>query len=140
MAAALVLVCVDPRLNHELIRLQVRQRLGRSGLHADRIYLLNEIGGNPSPNLRHTIELLVKVGDPIVCSAVLHHDDCVAARTGLRTELAKAAQEVAAELNRQHISCPVLTGEIRTEHNHLLWSDEPEVRYLPFTFGSNADG
>ena len=39
MAAALIGVCVDPRLNHEIIRLQVRQRLERSGLRAERIYI-----------------------------------------------------------------------------------------------------
>ena len=44
MASALVGVCVDPRINHELIRIQVRQRLERSGIRAERIYVLNEVG------------------------------------------------------------------------------------------------
>jgi len=55
MAAALVVVCVEPRINHEVIRIQVRQRLERSGIRAERIYILNDIGGNPGSNLRNTI-------------------------------------------------------------------------------------
>lgn len=135
MAAALVQVCVDPRLNHELIRVQVRQRLERTGIGADRIYIMNEVGGNPGPNFTHTVELLSRVGDPIVFCAVLHHDDCLAAEQGLRTELAAAAQGLAAQLARLHVRCPVVTGTIRTEHNHLIWSDESTPRYVPFAFG-----
>lgn len=135
MAAALIQVCTDFRLNHELIRLQVRQRLGRTGITADRIYVLNELGGNPGQNLTHTIELLSRVGEPIVFCAVLHHDDCLAAQQGLRLDLAAAVRKLEAELERVKVRCPVMTGEIRTQHNHVRWSDEPESRYQPFTFG-----
>ena len=138
MASALVAVCVDPRINHELIRIQVRQRLERSGIRAERIYVLNEVGGNPGANFRNTVQFLARAGEPIVFCSVLHHDDCLAAQSGLRTDLAVAAQQMAAELSRANAHSPVLTGQIRTEHNQLLWSDEPEWRYVPFTFGAGA--
>lgn len=136
MAAALVQVCVDPQLNHELIRVQVRQKLERSGLRSVRIYVLNEVGGNLGANFRNTAQLLARTGEPIVFCAVLHHDDCLAAREGQRTALEVAASEMAAELDRLKLPCQVVTGRIRTEHNHLLWSDEPASRYVPFTFGA----
>jgi hypothetical protein len=136
MAAALIQVCTDFRLNHELIRMQVRQRLERSGLSAQRIYVLNEVGGNPGQNFTHTLQLLSRVGEPIVFCAVLHHDDCLAAQQGLRLDLASAVNQMEAELGRIRVRCPVLTGEIRTQHNQVRWLDEPEVRYQPFTFGS----
>ena len=135
MAAAIVEICVDPRLSHELIRVQVRQRLDRSGIRADRIFILNDVGGNPGPNFLNTIQLLARMREPIVFCAVLHHDDCLAAHHGLRTDLAGAADRMAAELSRANARPPVLTGQIRTENNQLLWSDEPEWRYVPFTFG-----
>ncbi len=136
MAAALVEVCVDPRLNHELIRIQVRQRLERSGLRAERIYVLNEVGGNPGANFRSTVQLLTRIGEPIVFCAVLHHDDCLVDREGQRTDLDRAASEMMAELIKMAVHCPVVTGRIRIEHNHLLWSDEPAYQYVPFSFGA----
>jgi hypothetical protein len=136
MAAALVVVCVEPRINHEVIRIQVRQRLERSGIRAERIYILNDIGGNPGSNLRNTIQLLSRMREPIVFGAVLHHTDCLSAQSGLRSDLAVAAQQMAAELSAANAHAPVLTGQIRTEHNELLWSDEPVWRYVPFTFGA----
>lgn len=138
MASALVVVCVDPRVNHELIRIQVRQRLERSGIRAERIWVLNGVGGNPGANFRNTVQFLALVGEPIVFCSVLHHDDCLAAQSGLRTDLAVAAQEMAAELSRANTPAAILTGHIRTEHNHLVWSDEPEWRYVPFTFGAGT--
>ena len=138
MASALVTVCVDPRINHELIRIQVRQRLERDGIRGARIYVLNEIGANPGVNVRNTLQVLARARDPVVFGAVLHHDDCLTAQQGLRVDLAAAAQQMAAELSRATAHAPVFTGEIRTEHNHVLWSDEPEWRYVPFTFGAGA--
>jgi hypothetical protein len=135
MAAALVQVCVDPRLNHELIRLQVRLRLARSGLRAERIFILNEVGGNLGANFRSTAELLARLREPIVFCAVLHHDDCLAAAQGRRSDLAAVARDMQAELARLGVACPVVTGWVRTEHNHVLWSDEPKRRYVPFSFG-----
>jgi hypothetical protein len=135
MAAALVAVCVDPRLNHELIRLQVRQRLERSGIRAERIFVLNEVGGKLGSNFRQTAQLLIRTGEPVVFCAALQHDDCLAAEQGQQAESEAAAQAMAAELARLDLRCPVATGRIRTEHNQVLWSDEPEYRYVPFGFG-----
>jgi hypothetical protein len=135
LAAAIVEVCVDPRLNHELVRIQVRQKLARLGLSADRIYVLNENGDTLGSNFRNTLKLLRLRDEPLVCCAVLHHDDCLAAQAGLRPDLAESARRVAAYLGDQGWPCPVLTGEIRTENNHLLWSDEPTRSYEPSTFG-----
>jgi hypothetical protein len=136
MAAALVAVCVDPRISHEVIRIQVRQRLERSGVRAERIYILNDVGGNPGSNFRNTIQLLSRMGEPIVFCAVLHHTDCLSAQSGLRSDLTVAAQQMAAELSDAKARAPVLTGQIRTENNELQWSDEPVWRYVPFTFGA----
>lgn len=127
---------MDPRINHELIRIQVRQRLERSGIRAERIYILNDVGGNPGANFRNTIQLLSRMNEPIVFCAVLHHTDCLSAQSGLRRDLAVAAQQMAAELSDANAHVPVLTGQIRTENNELLWSDEPVWRYVPFTFGA----
>ena len=135
MAAAVVEICVDPRLSHELIRVQVRQRLDRLGIRADRIFILNDVGGNPGSNFHNTIQLLSRMSDPIVFCAVLHHSDCLSAQSGLRSDLAVAAQQMAAELSAANVHAPVLTGRIRTENNELHWSDEPVWRYVPFTFG-----
>ena len=136
MAAALVAVCVDPRINHEVIRIQVRQRLERSGIRAERIYILNDVGGNPGSNVRNTVQLLSRMSEPIAFCAVLHHTDCLSAQSGLRSDLAVAARQMAAELSAANVHAPVLTGQIRTESNELRWSDEPVWRYVPFTFGA----
>jgi hypothetical protein len=138
MAAALVAVCVDPRLNHEIVRLQVHQKLARSGLRAERIYLLGEVGGNLGSSFRQTAELLSRIGEPVVLAAVLHHDDCLAAREGQRKDLADSAQELATALDRLSLHCPILTGQIQTAHSRVLWSDEPTRRYAPFSFGARG--
>jgi hypothetical protein len=135
MASAVVQVCTDYRLNHELIRIQVRQRAERNGISLNRVYLVNEIGGNPGENFGHTVELLTRVAEPVVFCAVLHHDDCVAAQQGLRLDLPLAAQRLEAELARLKVACPVVTGEISTTSNVVRWTDEPKVQYRPFTFG-----
>ena len=135
-AAAVIQVCVDPRLNHELISLQVRQKIERSGVRADWIYVVNDIGGNPGASFRNTLQLIHRAGEAVVFSALLHHDDCLAEKQGQRVELALAAQQMREELGRIGSHAPVFTGHIRTEHNHVLWADEPELRYAPFSFGA----
>jgi hypothetical protein len=135
MAAALIQVCVDPRLNHELIRVQVRQKLERSGIGASDIYVLNDIGGNPGSNLAHTLEQLAGIGIPVVFGAVLHHDDRVAERRGKRVPLEDAAHEMENAFTTARVRARVWTGQIRTQHNHMLWTDEPQPVYTPFTFG-----
>lgn len=133
MAAALIQICVDPRLNHELLRAQVRQKLGRMGLVAERVYLLNEVGGNLGQNFLNTLKLLTGLDERITLCAVLHHDDCLATPT--RAPLDGTVQQMKALLTQERVSCPVLTGEILTAQNHLQWGDEPAVRYQSFTFG-----
>lgn len=135
MASVLVQVCVDPRLNHELLRAQVRQKLDRLGLSADRIFLLGEVGGNIGANFQHTLEMLKQSNDKVVLCAVLYHDDCHAAAAGLRAPLEVSAGEITSALAKQNSACRVLTGNIHTEQNQLLWSDEPEPRYQPWSFG-----
>ena len=74
----------------------------------------------------------------LVRAAVLHHDDCLAAREGQRKDLADSAQEMATALNRLSLHCPVLTGQIQTAHSRVRWSDEPTHRYAPFSFGTRG--
>ena len=91
MSAALVNICVDPRLNHEILRTQVRQKLGRMRLSAERIFIVNEVAGNAGSAFRNLVDMLVARVDPIVLAAVLHHDDCLAAQQGLRMPVAGTA-------------------------------------------------
>ena len=88
------------------------------------------------PNFRNTIQLLARLSETIVFCAVLHHTDCLSAQSGLRGDLAVAAQQMTAALSGANVHAPVLTGQIRTETNELRWSDEPVWRYEPFTFGA----
>ncbi len=127
---------MDPRLNHELLRAQVRQRLGRMALSAGRIYVLNEVGGNVGSSFGNTVDVLVKQGEPILLCGVLDHDDCMAAAQGLRAAMATRTQQVVSKLSEARIRCPVLSGTVRLPHNHLLWADEPESRYQPWSFGT----
>jgi hypothetical protein len=135
VSAAIVQLCVDPRLSHEVVRAQVRQRVARHGETAERIYVVNGVGGNPGASFTHTVEMLGREGEVIVFCGILHHDDCLAARHGLRMELADAAKWMTTELARQKIACPVFVGDLTTATNLVRWADEPEIRYRPFTFG-----
>jgi hypothetical protein len=125
MTAAIVQVCSDPRLNHEVIRPQVIAKLERLGLRADRVFILNDIGGNVGENTRNAIDLLVRLRERIVLAAVLHHDDCLAAAQGLRRELQATARQLTGMLIERHGEIAVLTGHLLTESNTLLWDDEP---------------
>lgn len=135
MAAAIALVCVDPRLNHELLRIQVRQKLDRLRLRADRIFIVNDVAGNVGTNFRNTVAMLKQLNEPLVFCAALHHDTCLAAEQGLRTPLATNAQRMATVLTEQGVRCPVLTGNILTQNNLLLWTDEPARRHHSFSMG-----
>jgi carbonic anhydrase len=134
MAAAIVLTCVDPRLSHDVIRDQVHRRLERDGLQAGDIYLVNEIGGNLGSGVLNTLDLLTAAKVPVVLAAVLHHDDCLAARLNLRKPLAATAAEIAAELSKRGLKCPVLTGNVTTDSNGLTWTDLPPVSHEVFKF------
>ena len=134
MTAALVQICSDPRLNHEVIRAQVAQKLERLGLRADRVFILNEIGGNIGSNLRNTLELLVRRREPVVFAAVLHHDDCLAEQEGMRVALPASAGQLRSQLEGRDVTCPVLTGQIGTEHSDVVWTDEPRRQYEALSF------
>ena len=105
------------------------ERLQKS---AERIYIVNDIGGNVGTNFANTVDLLIKRRDPLVLCGVLHHDDCLAAREGVRKPLDMSAKEMTAYLASRGINCPVLTGTVRIEHGDLVWSDEPKPEYFTF--------
>jgi hypothetical protein len=134
VTAALVQVCTDPRLNHELIRAQTIEKLTRLGLDAERVFILNEIGGNLGSNLRNTLSLLQRRGEPVVFSAVLHHDDCLAAQAGLRQPLDRVATQLRTLLVEHALNIPVHTGDILTETSAVSWSDEPRRSYETIGF------
>jgi hypothetical protein len=135
VAAAIVEVCVDPRLNHEVLRGQVRQKLAQLGLHADRIYIVNENGDTLGSNFRNTVKLLTLRKEALVLCGLLHHDDCLAAEAGLRSGLDEGAAQIRDYLAKQGITCPVITGDVLTANNHVLWSDDPPWPRPPFAFG-----
>jgi hypothetical protein len=137
MASALVLLCVDPRLNHELLRIQVRQQMARLGLQAHRIYLVNEIGGNLAPNFDHTLDLLVRHKQPPVFAAVLHHNDCIAHEAGLRTDLPLTVLEATNRISAHGVSCPIYSGQIDIASNAITWDQSSAHRYRPYRAFSN---
>ena len=132
MPTALVSLCIDPRLNHELLRTQVAQHLRRLNLHAERIYLVNDVGGNVSTSFEHALDMLVRQGQAPVFAAVLHHDDCLAEGAGLRAPMAVTALEIGNRLSAHGLNCPVHSGHILTETNHLIWDQAPDPQYRPY--------
>ena len=132
--AAIINVCVDPRLDHEVIRAQVRARLERLRLPAERIVITSDVGGNVGSAFRGTAELALKNGEAVVLAAVLHHDDCVAERLALRKPLAGSVEAVRRVLRELKVDARVLSGTLRTETSALRWADEPAPRYEVLTF------
>jgi hypothetical protein len=134
MPAAVLNICVDPRLDHEAIRTQVRQRLERMGRQADRIYLTNDIGGNIGSAFRNAIDVVLRSRDEIVLTGVLYHDDCLADAAGLRNPLETSRREIFAFLTNRGVTAPILTGTVVTESNVVQWSDEPRPTSEVFPF------
>ena len=130
MRVAIFQICVDPRLNHELVRIQVRQQLARRYLQADRVVLVNEIGGNMGGSFASTLDLFLRDGAEIVLCGVLHHDDCLAAKHGLRRPLQETAAQIQNLVRGRGLECPVETGTIYTETNHVQW-DSTAQRMSP---------
>ena len=128
MPAALIQVCVDNRLNHELLRIQVKQRLAAAYIQADRIFILNELGGNLGQNFSNTARMLVNGGDRIVMAGVLHHDDCKSAQAVLRWPLDETVAKTARLLTELRLDCLLVSGQINTANNHILWQDEQRIR------------
>lgn len=130
MKVALIQVCVDERLNHELIRIQVKHKLAALYLAAQRILIVNEVGGNLGENFRNTTDAILKLRDEIVLAGVLHHDDCRAASAGLRRPLDETIAQMAEFLAKQGIACPIVSGNIYTGNNHVIWLQDvqPKVK------------
>ncbi len=119
---ALVQLCVDDRLDHPKIRAQVARKMQDIYLRADRILLLNEIGGNFGQNFRNSVDLFLQSGAQIVFCAVLHHDDCAADKAGCRLPMEQTVAELSRYLAEKRIGCSVYTGSIRTDDSFVQWS------------------
>lgn len=132
--AAIVNVCFDPRLNHEVIRAQVRQRLERLRLPAERIIITADAGGNVGSAFRAAAELTLKNQEAVVLAAVLHHDDCLAQRLGVRRPLAESVEAARGVLRDLKVEAPVLFGTVVTETSAVVWSDEPQPRFEVLSF------
>jgi len=132
--AAIVNVCVDPRLDHAVIRSQVEARLERMRLPKERVFITNDVGGNVGSAAKGTVDLLVKNREEIVLAAVLHHGDCAAAAAGLRQPIEASVERLRRLLGEAGIRCPVLSGTLRTETSAIAWSDEPPRSYELLSF------
>ncbi len=118
---AVVQLCVDDRLDHAAIRRQVADKLQRLYLAADRILLVNEVGGNFGENFRNTVDVFAGHGATVVLCAILHHDDCSAAAAGWRRSLEQSAADLSAYLAAKGLTSPVYTGHIVTQSNEIVW-------------------
>jgi hypothetical protein len=134
MPAAIVNVCVDPRLQHEVLRPQVRTRLEAMGLKADRIFITSDIGGNIGSGVGNTLEMLIAARDNVVLTAVLHHDDCVADSLGRRRSLESSLRDLTNLVAGLNLTGPVLSGSIFTETSEIVWSDSPWRNLETFPF------
>ena len=135
MRAAIVQTCVDYRLNHELLRIQVQHKLTSLRVSAQRIFILNEIGGNFSENFRNTVDLLLRSNNEIVVAAVLHHDDCLAEKQGLKRPMPETIAQVSDFLKKQNVNCALVSGNIHTVNNHIIWDDDRQSERRPI-FGA----
>jgi hypothetical protein len=123
--AAIVNVCVDPRLNHEVVRLQVQSRLERLGLATSRVVITSDVGGNIGSAFSGTVDLLRADGEQVVFAVVLHHDDCVASRHNKRLPLATSLEAAQKALDSAGMHGSVLGGVLSTKDSTLTWSDQP---------------
>jgi hypothetical protein len=132
--AAIVNVCVDPRMNHELIRIQVESRLERMGLPAKRVFITSDIGGNIGTSFTNAAQVLQASREQVVFAAVFHHDDCVADGQKKRLSLATSVDAARRALSALGIACPVVSGTVRSEDSTVTWSDETRKKYATFNF------
>jgi len=128
MRAAIIQTCIDERLNHELLRTQVRHKLAALYSGAERVLILNEIAGNLGENFRNTLDMLLQMKAEIVLAGVLHHDDCLAAKQGLRRPLEETTAQMADLLASRGVSCVLATGNIYTNNNHIVWLKDIQVK------------
>ncbi len=135
MTAAIANICVDPRLDHNAIRAQMRDRLQRMGIQADWIFVTADVGGNVGSALRNTLRLIEAQRQLVALVAILHHDDCIAARAGMRKTLEAGIAEIREAVVAGGMQpTKVLTGDILTETNLVRWSDEPPRRFEVLSF------
>lgn len=134
MTAALLNVCVDPRLNHDALRHQLRQRIGDGAPRPERIFVTTDVGGNLGSSAKNTISLLRSLGEDIAVAAVLHHNDCLAAHEGMRHKIELSAKALAAELTSAGFHASVWTGSIIAETSSIIWSDSPQRSLEVLTF------
>ncbi len=127
MQVALAQVCVDDRLDHTLLRTQIRSRVAQLGLPCDQVFIVNEIGGNMGSSFRNTVQLVRQSGGEITLAAVLHHDDCRAAKAGMRKPLDDTVAQVAAFLDESGMPCALVAGQIDTATNQIDWQTEQRV-------------
>ncbi|MCC6804906.1 MAG: hypothetical protein IT319_18635 [Anaerolineae bacterium] len=127
MKFALIQVCVDDRLNHELLRTQIRNKLNELSIPNDHIFIVNELGGNFGENYRNTTTMITQTGSQILLAAVLHHDDCRAAQAGYRRPLDMTVSQMATYLAQAHIDCVLLSGQIQTASNLITWETEQRI-------------
>lgn len=120
---ALVQVCVDERLNHDLLRVHVKHKLAELDMQAQRILILNEVGGNLGNNFANALQMFVSAKAQIVFAAVLHHDDCKAAQAGLRQSLTETITRMKTVLAKYSVTCIVASGSINSSTNDVLWYD-----------------
>jgi hypothetical protein len=122
---ALAQVCVDDRLDHARIRAQIHEKMRSIYLRADRIFILNEVGGNLGQNFRNTLEVFRASGAEVTFCAILHHDDCAAAAMGRRLPMEQTVAELSGCLAKGGVTCPVYTGHVRTRDSSVAWGGEP---------------
>lgn len=127
MQFALIQVCVDDRLDHNLLRAQIRARLAALHIHCEHVFIVNEPGGNMGENFKNTVAFVKLSGAQVALAAVLHHDDCRAAQVGLRRPLEATVAQMAAFLAQSQIDCVLLSGQIDTASNAITWQHEQGV-------------
>lgn len=127
MKFALIQVCVDDRLNHELLRAQIHDKLAELSTPVEHVFIVNELGGNFGANFRNTATMITHTGSQILMAALLHHDDCRAHQAGYRQPIETSADEMAQFLVQSNIECVLLTGQITTANNRITWQGEQRI-------------
>jgi hypothetical protein len=64
----------------------------------------------------------------VALGGVLHHDDCMAAKQGLRRPLEETTTQMADLLASRGVSCVLAVGNILTNNNHILWLKDIPVK------------
>jgi len=127
MQLAIIQVCVDDRLNHEQLRIQVWHKLAELYLKADHVFIVNELGGNMGANFRNLLDMTLQTGTNVVLAGVLHHDDCLAHQAGFRRPMDDTLAQMTRALQERKINCPLVSGNIYTANNHIVWLADRKI-------------